>query len=275
MEKWEIFEEESTKYLNENYGDLLKYKKMGSSNSNVPDIIAYYKGEKVFSIEAKLSIAQSGQIVVFSENGKLRLSDKSVKNINNDYTYKIIEYFNNNNLNLPKAQKGITLNIPLNIGFGWLKEHYRANNSEFIITSDRLNDYKALIDIKNIEQYFKFECVMRRKRSGSRHIARKKSDESINILKKYLDEIGNEIKEVSKINGKTYVRLSNEVNKRKDRYFGERLYLSPIKNCEHQYFIKQTSDTNNLNIMFEIEYIGPKQFIGGDLFKDFIRRLNL
>jgi len=267
---WEKFEIESCQFLNEEFSDLgVIFQRAGGTNSNTSDIEVLTENKELFSTEAKFSPSQSGQFVIIEEKEIYTFSNNS-KFESNIYTKKIIDYLNENKENYsPKGQKSIELKCDKKLLFDWIIEHYKTKDSYFVITSNRLNDYKAIIPIDDINRYFHVSAVIRRKRSGTRDIAQYKIRSSIKELTaKYREEYG-EIDEII-TSKKTLVRFKNKVElKKSERYFGSNYFLSPSDNIG-EYFIKERSNTNNLNVIFSLEYKGPERNIGIDFFRNFI-----
>ena len=63
MEKWRQFERNCVIYLNKTYGSSsLEFIGTGQSDSTHPDISVLKDGQKLFSIEAKMSEAQKKRV---------------------------------------------------------------------------------------------------------------------------------------------------------------------------------------------------------------------
>ena len=56
-----------------------------------------------------------------------------------------------------------------------------------------------------------------------------------------------------------------------ERYVGEDYFLSPKK--DGGYYLKTRSKTNNLNVIFSLDYVGPEENIGLDLLDEKIRNV--
>lgn len=273
MADWEKFEIESCHYLNKVYSSLpVSFHQEGGKNSVTSDIKAYKGEEHLFSIEAKYSPSQSGQFVLVEDNGIYSLSKES-KFENNEYTQAIIDYLNENKESFtPKGQRAININFDQNVFAQWITEHYKRKDSYFVITSAKLNDYKAILPIEEIKNYFDVSAVIRRKRSGTAHVAQYRIESCIKELDKYIGKFGLEISEITTQSQKTLVKFNKDVDlKKSERYFGNDLFLSPNSNGKG-YYLKTRSKTNNLNVIFNLVYRGPEENIGIDLLEIFIHK---
>lgn len=270
---WELFELESCCYLNTLYSDTqLRFCADGGKNSYSQDIKVYNGQNYIFSIEAKYSPSQSGQFVLKEESGIYLLSKKS-KFENNEYTKAIIEHLNNNKeYYSPEGQRAIEIIIEQNILANWIIEHYKSKSSQFIITSTKLGDYKAILPLNDLQEFFNVSAVIRRKKSGTADIPKSMINGCITELKNHLMNFKLDISSVSSLGKKTLIRLPNDiVLKKSERSFGESYYLS--ENSEGEgYFIKKKSQTNNLNVIFSLKYIGPETNFGIDNLKGYIGR---
>lgn len=272
LNKWEKFEIEASSYLNKVYSHLpVSFILDGGSSSRSSDIKVYNNNNLLFSIESKYSPSQSGQFVIL-ENENFYVLSKDSKCYNNIYSQTIIDYLNENKEYFtPKDQDAININIDLEILTNWIITHYKNKNSYFVITSCKLNDYKSIIPIEEIGNFFEVSAVIRRKRSGTRHIAKSKREQCINELEKYINKYGLRISDVFMQSNKTIVEFNKEIElKKSERYFGNDFYLSPSTDGK-RYFLKTRAKTNNLNVIFSLTYFGPKENIGIELLEKFIR----
>lgn len=270
---WEKFEIESCLYLNKVYESLpISFLQEGGKSSVNSDIKVYKGQEQLFSIEAKYSPSQSGQFVLVEKNRIYSLSNES-KFENNEYTRIIIDYLNENIEGFtPKGQRAININLDQDVLAQWITEQYKRKDSYFIITSTNLSDYKAILPIEEIKNYFDVSAVIRRKRSGTAHVAQYRRESCIKELDEYIEQFGLEISEIITHSKKTLVKFNKDKDfKKSERYFGSNFFLSP--NTEGKgYYIKTRSNTNNLNVIFSLVYKGPEENIGIDLLGKFIRK---
>ena len=272
MANWEIFEEESSRYLNELYKhSSLTFKATGGKDSQSSDIKVFDQDEYLFSIEAKYAPSQSGQFVLMEEEGSYILSPAS-KFENNDYTQQIIDHLNEHKETYsPKGQKSIEIDMKPDVLAGWVREHYRRKDSHLIITSTKLNDYKVIVPIENINDYFDVSAVIRRKRSGTSYVAKRRIEHCVSELKQFATTRRLHIKEIVQ-EKKPYVVFHEDVSLTKtERYVGEDYFLSPKK--DGGYYLKTRSKTNNLNVIFSLHYVGPEENIGLDLLDEKIRNV--
>ncbi|WP_423800759.1 hypothetical protein [Neobacillus sp. SAB-20_R2A] len=268
LDDWELFEIECPSYLNKVFQHIgVTFKGDGSKNSVASDI-KVLKGDKyLFSIEAKFSPSQSGQFVVIETNDLYNFSPEN-KFENNKYSQAIIDFLNENKPSYsPKGQKAIEIKLDKDVLVDWIQEHYKRKDSYFIITSNKLNDFKVILSIDDIQKYFYVSAVIRRKPSGTSEVPNYKIDSCLSELKKHINKFGVNIQKVSKGQGssfnKTLVEFDKNVElKRSERYFGEEYYLSPIRNG---YNLKNRSKTNNLTVIFSLKYDGPEKNLGHDL----------
>ncbi|WP_033827199.1 PDDEXK family nuclease [Bacillus andreraoultii] len=272
---WELFEIDSCNYLNELFeGSPITFQGEGGKNSSSSDIKVFDRGKYIFSIEAKYSPSQSGQFVLIEGNDLYSLSPVS-KFENNEYTQAIIDHLNENKEQYtPEGQEAIEINIDKKILAKWITDHYKRKDSYFVITSNKLSDYKVILPIDDIKDFFDVSAVVRRKKSGSTDVAQYKIESCINELREYIKQYGLAVTDVIPQNKKTLIKLNKGVDlKKPDRYFGDGYYLSPNSNGEG-YYIKQLSKTNNLNVIFSLVYTGPEKNIGIDLLKKFTNNLH-
>lgn len=269
MKNWEKYEQLALEYLQKSINiDGISFKREGGFNSNESDIDAFHSIRgKLFSIEAKLSPSQSGQIVVEDKNNKYDLSDK--RKYNNKYSAKIIDYLNSDSFVISKNEVDC-LNIDESILANWVKEHYSKLGVEYIITSNKLDSFHAILPVSNLDKYFEVGAVLRRKRSGTRHVPIKDRNTAKLDLKKHLSNLNMNECEFSISNKKLLVKINTTTELIKsDLYFGK-YFLSP-NGGPNNYIIKVRSGNNKLNIVFNLKYKGVESNIGLD---SLIIRLN-
>tara|TARA_B110000046_G_scaffold44038_2_gene49042 strand:+ start:1786 stop:2640 length:855 start_codon:yes stop_codon:yes gene_type:complete len=271
MQNWEKFEKESTLYLNNSFLDInAKFSSLGGKNSEASDILVHNEnGVHKFNIEVKLSPSQSGQFVVFQENNKYQLTKQS--KLTNPCTQDILDYLNiegNKYLNFKSATLDVNCDNYLLIN--WVKNHYINKKSFFIITSENLSSFKAIIPIVELENYFTVTACMRKKRSGTSHLSTKRYNTFIKQgnLKviNHIEDINEKFVGLTKKGKRVILEIENKnkILNKPSRYFDENLFLSPIENKLGYYYIKQQSNTNNINIIFSLIYTGEKNNIGID-----------
>lgn len=252
VKNWELFEKNSVQYLrnNINYKDII-VEESGSYNSRETDIKVLYKKNLIFSIESKNLPSQCGQFVVELNNGKLIESRKNFSI--NKYSKLIVDQLNF--ITSTRLQKFSYLKLSLKheLMFNWIREHYCSKGVKFFIVSKQINSNFKLIRVDELNKYFTFSCTIRRKKSGSRDVSKSKRKEAIINLIRHLNKFENKILN-QKIEGKsTIISTSKQVL---DKYFCNRNYfLSKLNNNEYK--IKQLSSTNNLSVIFSIDYNTP------------------
>jgi hypothetical protein len=262
MANWEMFEEESVKYLKREFNTSnIDFLSAGGKDANQPDILVLKNGFKLFSIETKLSPAQAGQFVVEIQDSGFTLGTKN-RSGSNLATVKITDYLN---ANLVRNKKKQVINIDNDIMFDWVKEHYINKGSRFIITSTALNSFKAIIPIEQLDKYFNISACLRIKNSGSSYLSKDKIGAVIGDINAHLVKIKHN-KEYSigydlKKKG-TYIDFSDKiVLAKKNRYFGNNLFLSPHSNGSG-FYIKNLSNTKNSNVIFSLRYKGENKNCG-------------
>lgn len=265
MENWEIYETNSKNYLNSilNNTDIV-FEKTGGSDSTSNDILVKFKGKSLFSIEAKLSPSQCGQFVlVRDELNKLTLSENM--RFSNKYTNQIIELIDTNYENEISL---LNLDISQNLLSNWVKEHYIKKGVEFIITSTSLNSFNSIIPVNEIEKYFEFSGVLRRKRSGTRGVPKRDKNESKLLLEKHLKNLKINDYVIDESDGDVTFRLNEDSGIYNNLYF-DKYFISKVN--LNMYKVKVRATTNNLNVVFSLKYTGAREDFGIELLKDFIR----
>lgn len=250
IKNWELFEKNALLFLRDNIkgDDKLKFQESGNSNSRETDIKVIYNHKKMFSIEVKKLPAQCGQFVVEFNDGKFCESSKNFSK--NKYSNSIIEELNNTTSVNSKISSVLELRLTQNLMFNWIKEHYTNKDVKYFIVSNQINSEFNLIDINELNEFLKFSCVLRRKRSGSRDVSKSKRWESLSSLETHLNKENNSIVQ-KKVIGKSFIVTT--LKKVENKYFHNNSYfLSEINNQEYK--IKQLSSTNNPSIIFSVDY---------------------
>ena len=146
MKKWEDFENEMTKYLQEMLHDYnVIVKQYGSTDSTTADIeITINSNNKKFYIETKMPASQTSQFVVNIKNNKFIYGNNN-KFKSNKFSDEILKIVNDNfDLYKNVAQKGMNIPVPEEIAFGWIASNMRNKNVEFIISVDSNNNKKNI-----------------------------------------------------------------------------------------------------------------------------------
>ncbi len=122
LQKWEIFQDEATDFLNKYFN--ANFKMEGGYDATTSHITVRNVNQVITTIEAKFGSTQAGQIVLIADNNKFSFCDKS-KNESNLYTQKIIKYLNSNySLFAGVNTASIHVDIENSILFNWVKTIY-------------------------------------------------------------------------------------------------------------------------------------------------------
>lgn len=249
MRSWEVFEKNSILFLNKSINtNKYLFKNSGGSNSREVDIGVFYNSNQLFSIEAKFLPSQCGQFVVSYKDGLFTESSKNY--YSNSYNSEILNQINSLNINLNKVNN---LSLNQTIMFKWIKEHYLSKGVKYFIVSNKLDSDFKLIDVESLNKYFKFDCVIRRKKSGSRDVSKSKRREVIYGLINQLNFENNKIIK-SDINGKSLV-VSTQKSVENKYFLNKKFFLSETN--DKVYKVKQLSSTNNPSVIFSIDYEHP------------------
>lgn len=268
MKNWEKFELNTLNYLRQNINIKNVFiKGIGGGNSHENDIEIYFKKKKLFSIETKLSPSQSGQIVIYENNSKYVLSQNMV--FDNKYSNEIIEYLNDN-FQETKINN-FELKCSKDLIFRWIKNHYKEKGVFFIITSNSIDDDYSILKIDDIQTKFCVSGILRRKKSGTSHLPKKELNISTE-LKSFLKTKNIESEIITE--GKKTSLITNQEIKDEYLYFKENYFLSKTSyNIRHKYNLKKRSKTNNLNVVFNLRYIGEGENSGINLLKSEILKI--
>ena len=246
LKKWKEFELNVVKYLNAYYGnDSVKFICEGGSNSTKTDIFVIHNDSNIFNIECKHHKAQSSQFVVH-ENDKDKFfyfspRNKSLENdalpiinhLNENY-----EYYSRNN----DSKKG---SAPIICDKSLMSDYIIKNiknKASVIISSDFTDNFnpKRPLTITNATDFaenYNVTGMYRYKRSGSRSVTKK--------------DLTNFQHKSELINDRFYVY---DPNKKLDDYQdNKKLFLSKDIVMNGYREIRKISNTNNRNIIFQVE----------------------
>lgn len=247
MDKWKEFEHSATDFLNDYFKEF-SFENLGDSDSTAPDItVQTQEGKFLTNIEVKYSPSQAGQIVVLIKNGHFEFSEKS-KNPKVSSTDMLIGHLNENyEIYSDVAQSSIAIEIEESILFSFIIEQYQHKNNDWIIASSKSSSLTkhdlCFIPLTDIPKYFEISVSLRRKKSGTRTLAKSMRESAEQIISKIFDNF--EIKIEAK---KTF--LYGDIGTH-PKELPENLYLS--KKEENIYEIRKRSTTNNANIMFSLK----------------------
>jgi hypothetical protein len=245
LQKWEIFQDEATDFLN-NYFNA-DFAMEGGFDTITSHITARKSNYLLATIEAKFDSNQAGQIVLLPDGNKFSFCYKS-KNDENKYTHEIIKYLNSNYASFNGSNTAnIHVNISESILFNWVKTIYDEKNVEWIISSKKFNKLNQndllFIPISEIEKYFDISLVFRRKKTGNTQIPGK----DIIDFKEQLDLITKDYK-IKKTNNKYLLTTKSRLS---DFNIGSK-YLVSMTNVDCQYYIKKKDINTNPNVMFQL-----------------------
>lgn len=270
MERWKTFEDNARNFLDKNIKlKDINFTSIGKSNSWDSDIEVLHKKNKLFTIEAKLSPAQSGQFVVWFKNNKFLYSEKNHedKGISAD---KIVEYLN---LHIEQFKNcgtaGEEIKLDKKIFFKWIKEHYAKKEVKFIIVSDNEDNFEdnfiRLLKLDNFEDNFEISCKIRYKKSGSAHMPKKYYSHVVSLIEK-------KISLPFKLTSAGELEIQDIGDKPIYLDECETFYLSKQNG---KYLVKKLSKRTsyNLTVIFSLEYTGKKETNGFQSLIDEIKGL--
>ena len=245
MQKWEIFEERCTDYLNKTFGKYATFRHKGGSDSTTPDILATTANGASFYIEAKQGSAQCGQFVLLPDITKTQFiySPRNITPIN-PYSEIIMAHMNKHFEHFKNAgTKGEKITFPndKDIFAKWVISTYRQKNVRFFIT-----DNNTLIPLEQFDQYFDISATYRIKRSGSRSAGKGNAS----IIVKHLQDGSYTIEKYRDSNSKLFIHSSDDLNHETFKIAGNEYMFSQRDN---EYEIRKLSNTFNANVIFSIK----------------------
>lgn len=243
MKEWRKFESMCCDYLNATYGnDMVAFVVQGGSNSASSDIAFLLHGINVFNIEVKSPKAQSGQFVVFNNNGKFVFSPRNKSDESEAEMF--LAYMTENYHKYAVATTtGVDINMEPSQYNDWIIEHYRKKNTSFVITRG-INDF-VIFHIEKYGKYFDTTCTYRVKKSGSTDVPKKDVAE----VKKKFGAYEHKWESGKKLYIKTQLDYSiNEVHTINGYDYSIR-----EKDSEGYLYIRRLSKTANPNIIFSVQ----------------------
>jgi len=266
--KWQDLESKGAGFLNTLF-PCVQFTGSGGSNANESDIIVTnQRGNTLFTIEAKMTPAQAGQITVV-DDGSFALSEQS-SNPDNTYTDQIINYLNDNYHNLsPAGRTGQALNIPENILINWVKHHYRSKGNTWILSiaknSILSKSSLTLVPINELERYFTVNSVFRIKQSGSQNVSKTRREEAMQAIEEAYPSINRDTDIV--FDGKK-MYLTAYIGPGKQR-LNNGYFIGAIKDNRYVITRRNMTENPNPNIMFEIRL--KQQCFQENEFKNFLK----
>ncbi|EGT0000593.1 hypothetical protein I9Y31_002907 [Clostridium perfringens] len=268
MSNWSSFEEECTDFLNTKYSNSsLFFKHVGGSNSNISDIQIIKDNSIKGYIEAKMSLAQSGQFVLLkNDTDSAFIYSPLNKSPLTPSAQIIINYINSNYNNFKDVNtNSLGINLPSNIFTDWITQHYLDKGALFIITSS-FNGKLIVFKTEDFGKYFTIKANFRRKKSGSSNLPTSHYDSVFN----YLNTIFNS-KNIktdflkSESTKKYYINLNTDTSFDKYQFtinnVSYQLSAKQNSNYNNLYEIRKLGSTNNPNVIFSIEYNGTTSSI--------------
>lgn len=250
MRPGEQFELDSLEYLRKNYGkEGIVFIHHNTADSTRSDIEVIINGCSKFYIEAKDTVAQSGQFVLLPDDTSRRfLFSPRNKSLPNEMTELMIAYINEDYKRFNAAgTAGESLNIDHRIFTQWIIDHYREKRVKYIISK---RNKMLICPIEKFGEYFEVSANFRIKQSGSTEPSGKYVDDVILALKKQFN-----ITDVYKhtVNRKTKLFVNGPASLSKMRFDSGNYtyYLSPQAEIGH-FEVKQLSNTRNKNVIFTI-----------------------
>ncbi|HPD00157.1 MAG TPA: hypothetical protein PLA01_02270 [Acetivibrio sp.] len=260
MERWQQFEIEACEYLNSVFKDLpFTFKCTGGSNSLAEDIMVYKGKDHIFSIEAKLSPAQGGQfsVIPIESDGKIEYTYSRDNKFSLDGNSESIMKHINQNIGKYShvTQRGIDIDGIQPVLINWVIGHYKKKRSKFIITSKGIGSFKAIVPTDELKDNFYVHACLRRKRSGPRKVPNYQYELAESLVKRHFGGLGFGIKGFEYDGKGISLTLNSGAKLSKDqRYLPENMYISSDKYDRNRFTIKKRSSTNNINVVFSLEY---------------------
>lgn len=259
MSKWEDFEIECTKYLNERYGKYATFTHQGGSDSTTPDIFVNTNSGSKFYIEAKHSPAQCGQFVLIPDIATQSFTYSTLNSNNiNIYSQKIIQHMNTQFEEFKEAGttgKDIIMSNGEDVFSFWIIENYQAKNTRYFIT----NNY-TIFPIENFQEYFNVTAKYRVKRSGSSDVGKSNCSFILNYINSHDYAV-----QSTRIAGSKLFVVSNRQLHNKRFILSGYEYMFSLRDSEYE--VRKLSNTFNANVIFSIESktsklgLSPEEFV--------------
>lgn len=268
MSSWSSFEEECTDFLNTNYSNsTLFFKHVGGSNSNISDIQIIKDNSIKGYIEAKMTLAQSGQFVLLKNDDDSEFIYSPLNKSPLTPSAQIIMDYINNNYNKFRDvnTNSIGIELPNEVFTDWITQHYLDKGALFIITSS-FNGELIVFKTEDFGRYFTIKANFRRKKSGSSNLP----TSHYNVVYNYLNTEFNS-KNItadfleSASTKKYYINLNTDISFDKYQFtindISYQLSSKQDSNYNNLYEIRKLGSTNNPNVIFSIEYNGTSSSI--------------
>ncbi len=246
MRPGEKFETKCYEYLKKFYRTSnTDFYHEGGMDSTKSDIAVIKNGKVDFYIEAKDSLAQSGQFVLLpNEDTETFVFSPRNKSEPIETTDIIIEYMNSDFHRFNNAgTSGESIDININVFADWIIEHYKDKNVKYVISYDK--DY-VIFPIRKFNQYFNIVANYRVKKSGSSNPAQK----DIALIKQCTSSCYSTAKFIQE-GKKLYIEITEPLTR--DKFvLGEYTYYFS-KQTSNKYEVRKLSNTHNMNVIFSIK----------------------
>lgn len=246
MRPGEAFETRCYEYLKHVYrARNSNFYHEGGMDSTKSDIAVIKGGKTDFFIEAKDSLAQSGQFVLIPDEAtETFIFSPRNHSEPNEMTDIIIEYMNRSFHKFNSAgTAGEVLDMDTSVFSQWIMEHYKEKNVKYVISYNR--DY-VIFPIRKFDSYFDISATYRIKKSGSSEPAKK----DIEIVKQAIRNIYPSVtftNEDKKLFAKIAVPLTV------DRFDIEKYTYYFSRQSSNIFEVRRLSNTYNMNVIFSIE----------------------
>lgn len=256
--KWKKFENDSFKYLTDNYSGDFSFKAQGKSDSTKADVEVILCEESAFFIEIKEDSSQCCQFVLFpnEETEKFDIST-GVKSPDTNNRQDIIAFMDERYEKFSKVgTTGIPIEIDTDILYGWVNDFYTYKKVKFFITKS--NNY-IIFPISKFSNYFDICAFYRKKRSGSSETNKKNNLAELETG--IADNSLTGIVEFSFVGGKNRCFFHTDLNIHEKRIvcpnytylFKDNEYSKKVSlKKERVYEVRRLSNTNNPNVICQL-----------------------
>lgn len=251
IKKWEMFESEAVLFLEQalcKTGCVVC--KCGGHNSRESDIQIFIGDGSSFFVETKMPKSQTSQFVLDVQDTGVFFSENNFSK-KNWYSLRILKFLNNkfNDISEIRCSGPQVLEIPKKVSFGYIKRDFREKGIKFVVSKDLDNKF-TVIPIERLDKFFDVKCILRRKKSGSRKLSEKYSEDFEKSVGSNLDV------RILKEDNRHFV-VSKEPISRGNCYINSmgypniRYFLS--RKSENMYEVRILSNTNNINVIFSLD----------------------
>lgn len=260
MRPGEAFEKSCLAYLKRTYkakASVFYYE--GGMDSTKSDIAVMKNGDIDFFIEAKDTLAQSGQFVLipnpdveaFVFSPRNRSKPNEMTEIIMAYMNQLFHDFNN------AGTAGKVLDIDTSVFAKWIIDHYRQKNVKYVISCGK--DY-VIFPIGKFDHYFDISANYRIKKSGSGEPAKRDIEAVKNAVKEFYPAAS-----FSQNGKKLYARIVTALTA--ERFvLGKYTYYFSERSPDF-YEIRRLSNTYNMNVIFTIKLIRSQESADLEVFE--------